>query len=196
MQGRPAKKIKNMRLTGGIKKGCRLAGVKELAIRPTSDRVRSSIFNILGQALNGCSTLDLFAGTGSLGLESLSRGSKRAVFIDASAKAVALVKKNVALCGYAELAAVAKVRLPDGLSRVHSLSWNKFDLVFLDPPYGKGYITPTLSRLVDEQLLSRDSRVVVESSTRDDDALPAKVGDLVLNIARTYGSTKIGVYLY
>jgi len=185
-----------MRITGGMNKGFRLAGVKETFIRPTSDRVRSSIFNILGQVLNSGTTLDLFAGTGSLGIESLSRGSERAVFVDTSAKALALVKKNLSRCGFEELAVLARVRLPDGLSRVHSLSCDKFDLVFLDPPYGKGYITPTLSRLIDERLLSRDSRVVVESSTRGDDDLPAKVGDLVLNLARSYGSTRIGVYLY
>jgi 16S rRNA (guanine966-N2)-methyltransferase len=185
-----------MRITGGTNKGCRLARIKEAHIRPTSDRVRSSIFNILGQVLNGSTTLDLFAGTGSLGIESLSRGSERAVFIDTSAKALALIKKNLSICGLEELAVVARLRLPDGLSRVHSLGCDKFDLIFLDPPYGKGYITPTLSRLMDEELLSRDGRVVVESSTRSDDDLPAQVGDLALNLARAYGSTRIGVYLY
>jgi 16S rRNA (guanine966-N2)-methyltransferase len=170
--------------------------MKQAAIRPTSDRVRSSIFNILGQVLTGCTTLDLYAGTGSLGIEALSRGSERAVFIDTSAKALALVKKNLSLCGYEELAVVARMRLPEGLSRVHGLGCDTFDLVFLDPPYGKGYITPTLARLMDEGLLAKDGRVVVEASTRSDDDLPAAIGDLVLNLERAYGSTKIGVYLH
>jgi 16S rRNA (guanine966-N2)-methyltransferase len=185
-----------MRITGGMIKGCRLARIKGSNIRPTSDMVRSSIFNILGQALNGCITLDLFAGTGSLGIESLSRGSEKAVFIDKSSKALTIIKKNLSICGYEEQAIVAREGLPDGLARIHDLGFDKFDLVFIDPPYGKGYITPTLSRLVDEELPARNSRVVVESATDIDDELPEKVGDLVLNLKRAYGSTLIGVYLF
>jgi 16S rRNA (guanine966-N2)-methyltransferase len=184
-----------MRITGGTNKGYRLARMKGYRIRPTSDMVRSSIFNILGQAMNGCITLDLFAGTGSLGIESLSRGSEKAVFIDRSIKALALIKKNLSICGYEELAIVVREELPDGLARIHDLGCDIFDLVFIDPPYGKGYIRPTLTRLVDEKLLSREGRVVVESSSGIDDELPAKVGDLVLNLERAYGSTVIGVYL-
>ena len=185
-----------MRITGGMIKGRRLTRIKGTDIRPTSDMVKSSIFNILGQALNGCIVLDLFAGTGSLGIESLSRGSEKAVFIDKSMKALTLIKKNLAICHYEERAIVAREGLPDGLSRIHDLDCGKFDLVFIDPPYGKGYITPTLSNLMDEELLARDSRVVVECSTGIDDELPAKVGDLVLNLTRAYGSTLIGIYLY
>jgi len=178
-----------------MNKGYRLAPMKGCNVRPTSDRVRTSIFNILGQVLNGCITLDLFAGTGSLGIESISRGSEKAVFIDRSVKAVQLIKKNLSICGYEELAIVAREELPGGLSHIHDLACDLFDLVFIDPPYGKGYIRPTLSRLVDEELLSRESRVVVESSSGIDDELPARVGDLVLNLERAYGSTVIGVYL-
>jgi 16S rRNA (guanine966-N2)-methyltransferase len=185
-----------MRITGGMIKGCRLARIKGIDIRPTSDMVRSSIFNILGQALNGCIALDLFAGTGSLGIESLSRGSEKAVFIDKSNKALALIKKNLSLCGCEQRAIVAQEGLPHGLYRIHDLGCDPFDLVFIDPPYGKGYITPTLYHLVDEGLLAGDSRVVVESSTGMDDDLPAKVGDLVLNFTRAYGSTVIGIYRY
>jgi len=185
-----------MRITGGMNKGCRLAGVKGLNIRPTSDMVRSAIFNILGQVLDGCITLDLFAGTGSLGIESLSRGSEKAVFIDKSVKALTLIKKNLSLCGCEERATLAREELPAGVSRIHDLGCDTFDLIFIDPPYGKGYITPTLSMLGDQGLLSRDGRVVVESSSVTADKLPTRVGDLVLSLARAYGSTLIGVYLY
>ena len=185
-----------MRITGGMVKGCRLARIKETNIRPTSDMVRSSIFNILGHALNGCIALDLFAGTGSLGIESLSRGSETAVFIDTSKKALTLIQKNLAICGCEERAIVLQERLPEGLARIHDLDCSPFDLVFIDPPYGKGYITPTLFSLVDQGLLARDSRVVVESSAGVDDDLPAKVDDLVLELTRAYGSTVIGIYHY
>jgi 16S rRNA (guanine966-N2)-methyltransferase len=184
-----------MRITGGINKGYRLAQMKGYHIRPTSDLVRSAIFNILGQVLDGCITLDLFAGTGSLGIESLSRGSEKAVFIDRSVKALELIKKNLSICGYEESAMVVRKELPDGLTRIHDLGDGIFDLVFIDPPYHRGYIRPTLRRLADEELLSKESRVVVESSVGVDDELPGKVGDLVLNLKRAYGSTVIGVYL-
>ncbi len=185
-----------MRITGGMVKGCRLARIKGTNIRPTSDVVRSAIFNILGQALNGCIALDLFAGTGSLGIESLSRGSEKAVFIDKSKKALALIQKNLSLCGFEERAILAQEGLPDGLARIRDLDCAPFDLVFIDPPYGKGYIASTLSSLVDGGLLATDSRVVVESSTGVDDDLPAKVDDLVLELTRAYGSTVIGIYHY
>lgn len=184
-----------MRITGGMIRGRRLTRIKGSNIRPTSDMVRSSIFNILGQVLNGCITLDLFAGTGCLGIESLSRGSEKAVFIDKSPNALAIVKRNLSICGYEERALVAREELPNGLAGVHNLGFDKFDLVFIDPPYRKGYIPSTLSRLVDEELLATDSRVVVESSTGMGNELPAKVGDLVLNLTRAYGSTLISVYL-
>jgi len=83
-----------MRITGGGERGRKLSFIKKaMSIRPTSDRVRSSIFNILGQTLTGLSVLDLFAGTGSLGIESLSRGATRAVFVDNASEAISLIKK-------------------------------------------------------------------------------------------------------
>ncbi len=81
-------------------RGRRLAKIKGFNIRPTSDTVRGSIFNILGQTLTDLSILDLFAGTGSLGIESLSRGAKNAVFVDKSSRALAIIKKNLTICGY------------------------------------------------------------------------------------------------
>lgn len=185
-----------MRITGGIIRGRRLAQIKGSNIRPTSDIVRSSIFNILGQTLNGFITLDLFAGTGSLGIESLSRGSEKAVFIDKSKKALAIIKRNLSICGYEGRSIVTREELPNGLARVHDLGCGKFDLVFIDPPYGKGYITPTIFKLVEENLLAKNSRVVVESSTKANDPLPSKIHDLELNLTRSYGSTLIGFYSY
>ena len=86
-----------MRITGGTVKGQRLAKVRWPDIRPTADMVRGSIFNILGQSLSGLFVLDLFAGTGSLGIESLSRGAKRGVFMDSSRRSLAITRKNVDL---------------------------------------------------------------------------------------------------
>lgn len=175
-------------------KGRRLVNFKGLNIRPTSDMVRGSIFNILGQTMTGLAILDLFAGTGSLGIESLSRGAKKAVFIDKSSRALTIIKKNLTICGYNELSMVIREELPNGLAHIQDLGCAQFDLVFIDPPYGKGYIKSTIYKLKECDLLAKDSRVVVESTTEANDPLPSKVLNLQLKPTRSYGSTLIGLY--
>ena len=151
-----------MRITGGGERGRKLSLIKKgMNIRPTSDRVRSSIFNILGQTLAGFSVLDLFAGTGSLGIESLSRGATRAVFVDNSREAISLIKKNLAICTYGELSTVLKKHLPDGLNHLSSEGLNQFDIIFIDPPYSKGYIQPTIDTLYTNNLFHKSSTIAV-----------------------------------
>jgi len=185
-----------MRITGGVVKGRRLANIKGAHIRPTSDRVRASIFNILGQRLTGLTALDLFAGTGSLGIESLSRGARKAVFIDKSTKAVTIIKKNLSICGYEALSVIKREELPNGLACIQDLWCGQFDLVFIDPPYEKGYIEPTIRKLIELRLLAKDSRVVVESARSQKNPFPPQVHDLQLKLSRSYGSTLIGLYSY
>jgi len=183
-----------MRITGGMIRGRRLAKIKGPNIRPTSDMVRGSIFDILGQILTGLKILDLFAGTGSLGIEALSRGAKKAVFIDKSRGALATIKKNLGLCGYESLSVIVREDLPNGLAHIQDLGCGQFDLVFIDPPYGKGYIRPTICQLIDRGVLAKDCRIVVESSTEAKGQFPSKVHNLHLNLTRSYGSTLIGIY--
>jgi 16S rRNA (guanine966-N2)-methyltransferase len=184
-----------MRITGGEAKGRRLATIKGGHIRPTSDMVRASIFNVLGQRLTGLCVVDLFAGTGTLGIESLSRGAKKAAFIDKSSSAIALIKRNLNMCGYEALSIIARDELPDGLARIQERGC-QFDLVFIDPPYGEGYIKPVLHRLVEMNLLAKDSRVVAESTCHEHDPFPSQVHNLRLRQTRSYGSTLIGFYAY
>jgi len=183
-----------MRITGGMIRGRRLAKIKGSTIRPTSDMVRASIFNILGQTLTDLKILDLFAGTGSLGIECLSRGAKEAVFIDKSRRAIDTIKKNLALCGYEPLSTIIREELPKGLAHIRDLGCGHFDLVFIDPPYGKGYIRPTIYQLMDRDLLAKGCRVVVESSASAHDLFPTKVQNLQLKLTRSYGATLIGLY--
>jgi len=183
-----------MRITGGAIRGRRLAKITDLTIRPTSDRVRTAIFNLLGQQLAGTNVLDLFAGTGSLGIESLSRGAVKAVFIDKSRKAVSIIKKNLEIAGYESVSLVLREELPKGLRRAQDLCHGAFDLVFIDPPYGKGYIRPTIDALLERNLLGQESTVIVESSSEANDSLPSLIPGLHLRDTRGYGSTLIGVY--
>jgi len=138
-------------------KGRRLANLKGVTIRPTSDIVRGAIFDILGQTLTDLRVLDLFAGTGSLGIESLSRGAKKAVFVDSSYRAISIIKNNLIRCGYEELSMIIRAKLPNGLPHVQDLGGDQFDVVFIDPPYRKGYIRPTIHKLLDIKLLAKDN---------------------------------------
>ena len=186
-----------MRITGGTMKGRRLTNVKAPGIRPASDKVREAIFNILGHDLSGCSVLDLFAGTGSLGIESLSRAAEDAFFVDNSDRAIVILKKNLITCGCESFSTVIKSNLPrpGSLSRVRDIrGGNQFDLIFVDPPYGKGYVGPTIYELVKMGLLAKDGEIVIESSTNDKDPLPAVILDLRLGMTKAYGSTLISFY--
>jgi 16S rRNA (guanine966-N2)-methyltransferase len=183
-----------MRITGGQAKGRLLTPLKDIQIRPSSDKVRESIFNIIGQDIPDQKVLDLFAGSGSLGIEALSRGAPWALFIDNSPQCIKLIEKNLKLCGYEPSGMVLRKDLTRGLPWKHSLMKKKFDLVFLDPPYRKSYIPPILCELVDREILASQSLVVAESSKSD--KLPVTFGRLQLVDTRTYGDTKINIYRY
>jgi 16S rRNA (guanine966-N2)-methyltransferase len=183
-----------MRITGGQVKGRLLASLKGLNIRPSSDRVKEAIFNLIGQDITGAKVLDLFAGTGSLGIEALSRGALRTLFIDNSQQSIKLIKKNLTLCGYESSGFVLKRDLTRGLPRRYPQMKKKFDLIFIDPPYRKNFILPILKELSDRKSLISPSVVIAETSRIDN--LPAVLGKLELVKIRIYGETKINIYHY
>jgi 16S rRNA (guanine966-N2)-methyltransferase len=175
-------------------KGRVLLSPKGLKIRPTSDQVRGAIFNIIGQDLSGLRVLDLFAGTGSLGFEALSRGALFSLFVDNSQQSVNLIKKNLSLCGCCGLGTVLRADLNKGIPRNHPLLKEPFDLVFLDPPYGKGYIPSLLEEISTGKILSSVSRVVAESSKSE--RLPVSMGSLEMSNSKLFGDTRITLYTY
>ena len=173
-------------------RGRRLASFKGLDIRPTSDRVREAIFDLLGHHLPGEKVLDLFAGTGSLGIEALSRGAAWACFIDHSPKAIELIGKNLKLCGLEDQGFVLRKDLLKGLPRRHRLLEEKMDLVFVDPPYRKSMILPVLEELSRLNLLAPLSTLVAQSEQKE--LLPARVRSLQMVKSRIYGETRITLY--
>jgi len=183
-----------MRITGGQAKGRILASLRGRGIRPTSDRVKEAVFDIIGKDLSGQMVLDLFAGTGGLGLEALSRGALRAVFIDNSRKSVALIRKNLGLCGYLDSGSVLRRDLTKPSFKGYALFGKEFDLVFLDPPYGKNFLPSLLERLSTSNTLSSRSHVVAESWKTE--RLPASFGNLEMVDTRIYGDTRINIYAY
>ena len=184
--------MSSMRITGGQAKGRLLASLKGWNIRPTSDRVREAVFNLIGQDVSGFKVLDLFAGTGCLGIEALSRGAARALFIDNSIQSIKLIKKNLVRCGYESLGSVLKKDLTRGLPRKHPLLKEEFDLIFLDPPYEKKMIPPLLGELSDRDILASPSIAVAESFKTE--TLPEVLGRFQMISFRTYGETKISIY--
>jgi 16S rRNA (guanine966-N2)-methyltransferase len=180
-----------MRITGGKARGRVLFSPRGMDIRPTIDRVREAIFNIIGQDLSGLMVLDLFAGTGSLGLEALSRGAGHAVFIDKSNQSANLIKKNLALCGFEDSATILKNDLKKGCPVIYPML-KDLDLIFLDPPYGKDLIIPLLKGMTETDILQKGSCVVVELSKKED--LPTIINELKITDIRLYGDTKIIIY--
>src|ERR1700732_1509761 len=154
-----------MRVVGGRLKGRNLASPASREIRPTADRLRESVFNILVHAyddpIEGARVLDLFAGTGALGIEAVSRGAKFALFVDNGAEARALLRNNVEALG---LGGVTKVYRRDAtnLGPVHPMQ--PFSLAFLDPPYGRGFAEKALASLREGGWLTPGALVVVEEA--------------------------------
>ena len=155
-----------MRIVGGRWRGRALAGPKSQDVRPTADRLRESLFNILihgyGDPVSGARVLDLFAGTGALGLEALSRGANFALFVDDGIEARALLRQNVEALG---LGGGTRIFRRDAtlLGPAHPLE--PFSLVFLDPPYGKGLAQQALISVRDGGWLAKDALIVVEEET-------------------------------
>lgn len=174
-----------MRITGGELSGRRLRAPRG-AVRPTADRVREALFARLGP-LAGARVLDLFAGSGALGIEALSRGAGGAVFVDRSASAVAQVRANLRALG---LETRARVWHLDALRAVERLAsaGERFELVFVDPPYASDLARRALERLAEAGLLAPDGLVVVEEDRRHP---PAEVPGLVRVDERRYGDTRV-----
>lgn len=153
-----------MRVISGSARGKILEAVPGMNTRPTTDRVKESVFNILQFHIAGASVLDLFAGTGQMGIEALSRGAARAVFVDSSPKALAVIRKNIAA---ARVQARAEVLQTDFKQALQQLKQQKFDILFLDPPYGGEILNSALNHVELFDILSTDGIIICESSVED-----------------------------
>ena len=179
-----------MRIVGGKHKGTQIFAPDSRDTRPTSDRVRESIFNILahgveGFELQGARVLDLFAGTGALGLEALSRGARFVQFVDDSAAARGIIRRNADALG--EIGR-CKIWRRDAARLGPAAPQPPFNLVFADPPYDKGLSGKALAALVTGGWLSDGAVIVVEESARADVELP---DELALVSRREYGDTQV-----
>lgn len=151
-----------IRIISGIHKGRKLKGPADLLIRPTLDRVKESIFNVLGETVTGSTVLDLFAGSGSLGIEALSRGAKKVFFIDRSFNSIKLLKENLALIKAPEDSFIIKRR--EAVQFLNDSDNLKFDIIFLDPPFkiSSDYMISVFNRLNTGGIIDRNSVIIYE----------------------------------
>lgn len=182
-----------MRVIAGEHRGRRLTAVPGKGTRPTTDKVKESIFNMIGPYFDGGWALDLYAGTGSLGIEALSRGAERAVFVERDTKAFAVVKQNVTTC---RLDAYAELYRMDADKAIRTLAKRNpsFDLVFLDPPYANQRIVEEISLLQEFGMLTDGAWIVAEHDVGD--KFPDEIGKCVKTREATYGDTAVTLYYY
>jgi 16S rRNA (guanine966-N2)-methyltransferase len=178
-----------MRIVGGRFKGRALKGPASDAIRPTSDRLRESLFNILVHAydapMEGARVMDVFAGTGALAFEALSRGADFALFVDQGAEAGAIIRANIEAL---DLSQSTRILRRDARKLGQAPDGERYAIAFLDPPYGKGLAEPTLTALRDGGWLEKDALVLIEETAKGEVALPP---GFALREIRLFGDTQI-----
>jgi 16S rRNA (guanine(966)-N(2))-methyltransferase RsmD len=190
-----------MRIIGGHDRGRRLRAPRGMRTRPTADRVRVTLFDVLGPAIAGTRVLDLYAGTGAVGIEALSRGAARVVFVERDPAAVRALRQNLAALEASRTA--ARVMAGDVLRALPEVAAQEapFDLVFIDPPYASGLAARTLAALQPAGVCREGTEVVVQHSSRA--ALPPieglvehrrsrRIGDTALTFLRAEGYTPDG----
>jgi len=185
-----------MRVIAGKYKGRRLNSPDNYDIRPTSDKAKEALFSILTPDIYGSRVLDLFAGTGSLGIEALSRGAECCYFADSSRAALNLIKSNLAHCEVEEttkvLAGDYRKIITNLAARIEDGIEEKFDIILLDPPYGKGLLEDALKMISEGDILKNDGVIIAEH--RKEEELPDTTGRLNKEKERRYGIVKLSIY--
>jgi len=187
-----------MKISGGLAKG-RKTSTKRLfskqsrydELRPTSSKVREAIFDILKNRIEGASFVDLYAGTGTVGLEALSRGAGKVIFVETNSVRVKVIRENADRFGFRDRTKVVEGRAYEFLRKA-SAERKKFDIFFLDPPYFSEEIMRTLSLVGEKGLLKEDGTMIVEHFFKR--KLPEKVGELKMIRSYRYGDTMLTIY--
>lgn len=177
-----------MRIITGDLKGRRLYSPTDNKIRPTSDKVKESIFNMIAEYTEDAIVIDLFCGTGNMGLEAISRGARRVYFIDKARESILLTKKNIAHCKSEDKAILIGADYERGLTAIKE----KVDLIFLDPPYKAGYLEDCIKRIDKASLLAPRGILVCEHSSEE--RLPDSIESMVKLKEKRYGKSIVDLY--
>ncbi|HVO65742.1 MAG TPA: 16S rRNA (guanine(966)-N(2))-methyltransferase RsmD [Syntrophales bacterium] len=180
-----------MRIIGGEAKGKHIYSPKRSQTRPTSDGIKESLFNIL-QDVSGKSFIDLFAGSGNIGLEALSRGAAKVVFVEKNAAMVNGIKRNLKELGFNDKYEILATEAVKGIRQLQKRG-ECFDFLFADPPYEKGFIGEIIKCLCDGSVVSQDGIVIIQHSKRED-VLGQNTDNFVLTDQRRYGDTLLSFF--
>lgn len=180
-----------MRIIGGEARGRRLFIPRASSTRPTADRIKEAFFNIIRLA-DGKIFLDLFAGTGNMGLEALSRGALKATFIENNQAMVDAITRNIAACGFTGRSEILSSDFIPAIQRLKERS-DAFDILFADPPYEQGFVSQTLEHLGSGALLAQDGLLAIQHSIRETINQDAP-GRLILIDQRRYGDTSLSFF--
>lgn len=181
-----------MRIISGQRRGLKLNTLEGENTRPTLDRVKESLFNILmAKGIEYVNILDLFAGSGNLGLEALSRGGEFAVFCDNSSKACEIIRENIEKCKFSDKSKVFNLEYNKCLEKLVNENI-KFDIIFLDPPYNKGLGISAINLISELDLLNENGYIILETNIEEN--IPHNIGKFNLCDEREYGIVKISIF--
>lgn len=178
-----------MRVISGSARGVNLETLEGLETRPTTDRVKESIFNLINFEITGADVLDLFSGSGALGIEAGSRGANSITLVEQNRKCVEIINNNLTKTKLKDLATVINSDWSVSLDR---LKGESFDIVIMDPPYLKDFIVPVIKRLSENNLVSEDGLILVEHEKTD--KLPETIEDFKMAKQKKYGKTLVSIF--
>jgi len=179
------------RIIAGIAGGIYLETPQGMKTRPTSDRAKEALFSILGEVFSGKKVLDLYSGTGSLGLEALSRGAKSCVFVDRGRKAVENINRNIKKCKLDKGATVLCMDVVKSLD-LKDIVREKYSCIFMDPPYDKELLTCTIEKISENDIMAKNGMLIVEHS--ETEVPPEEIADFRCSGRRRYGAVNFSFY--
>jgi len=179
-----------MRVIAGTARRTNLISPDGISTRPTSDRAKESLFNVVHSYLHGASVLDLFCGSGAIGIEALSRGASHAVFVDSSRHAIDAVHHNLSKTHLNEHAHVMHAQASQAIT---TLTGSQFDIIFMDPPYDTGLAQATISLIAQVKILSNEGIIIVETDHKEGQTLHPPENYKIID-SRTYGRARFDIY--
>ena len=182
-----------MRIVAGKNKGNILKSPKNLSVRPTSEKVREALFDILGTSVKETCFLDLFAGTGAVGIEALSRGAKKVIFIEKEQKCIKIIKDNLEKTENSQNAVVYKIDFLSGLKLLSKKNY-LLDYIFLDPPYSRGLVNISLLEISNLPILRKSGWVIAQHYKKE--KVMENLSNLRLFDQRRYGECYLSFYEY
>lgn len=180
--------IINMRIISGKARGTKLYTLEGTETRPTLDRVKESLFNIIQNDIEDSTVLDLFSGSGAIGLEFLSRGAKRAVLCDNSKDAIKIIKQNVQKTHFEEKVEVYNMEFTKLVERLQN---QKFDIIYIDPPYATDFIKISLEKIIEYELVNENTKIIVETDDETRILNQIEKMDVEITDKRKYGRATI-----